>query len=121
MTIDIGTIVEYGLDSFGEKPATYRVSSWLRIAQRPKFNETPENINELIDEVLFDSCQKINGNRMQWCLQHEATHVGLTGIAGRIAPIEECKIIGIVDWPKEHIEDERKHAIALGERHEMLF
>ena len=116
---DIGTIVEYGLDSFGEKPATWRVKSWMREAPTPQFKD--ETFADVIDEILFEGCQKIKGKRWQWCLQKEATHVSLTGTCGAIAPINECKVIGFVDWDEETVESERKHALWLGESHEMLF
>jgi hypothetical protein len=118
---DIGSIVIYGLDSFGEKPQTWRVDSWMRIAPVPKFSNPPTNVNDMIDQVLFEGCQKIKGHRMQWCLQHEATHLGLSGVCGRIAPIEECEVIGIVEWSKKDIEEAKQSAIRLGEVHEMLF
>lgn len=115
---DIGTIVEYGVDSFG-KTATWRVKSWMRPA--PPRKKASDNFDDFLDEIMYDACQRIKGHRWQWCLQHEATHVSLSGVCGAIAPISECKVIGMVDWPDDILESERQHAIDLGTRHEMLF
>jgi hypothetical protein len=114
---DVGTIVEYGLDSFGNGPETWRVDGWLRVApKRPKFLK-----EEWIEKILFKSCQKINGHRMQFCLRNEATHLALSGVCGRIALIKKCKVVGRVDWPEETIEEQRRSAIRLGKNHEMIF
>ncbi len=119
---DVGAIVQYGLNGFQTAPATYRVSGWMRVAPEPKFDP-----DDFIGQILFDTCREFdtkNGNgrkRLQFCLREEATHLSLSGIAGAIAPIEACTVIGRVDWPEAHITESRASAIRRGEAHEMLF
>ncbi|MEL3888438.1 hypothetical protein, partial [Pseudomonas aeruginosa] len=72
-------------------------------------------------EILFDSCRDFQGSKMRYCLREQATHVTLTGIAGAIAPIEECTVTGMVPWPDELLEEAREKARRKGERGEMLF
>lgn len=111
---DVGTIVEYGMDSFGKAPARYRVSSWMRVAETPKFKE-----HEWLDEILFEGCRDFGEGRMVWCTREEATHVSLTGICGALARIEDCKVVGRVPWPEEQISQARASAMRLVGR--MLF
>jgi hypothetical protein len=114
---DVGAIVEYGLDSFGRKPQTWRVKGWMCTAERPKFAE-----DDWIGEILFDSCREFKGNkRLRWCLREEAEYVTLTSICGAVAPIGECKVIGMVNWPKDQIDKDRDRAIRLGMSRELLF
>lgn len=119
---DVGTIVEYGLNSFKTAPARYRVSSWMRPAPEPKLDP-----NDFLGEILFESCREFDtkdgkGNRrMQFCLREEATHLSLSGICGAIAPIELCRVVGKVEWTAELLDDLRHTANRLGAAHEMLF
>lgn len=116
ITPEIGALVEYGLDGFGKGPGRYRVSGWMRVAPTPVFAE-----DDIFGEILLEGCQEIRGHRMQWCLQEEATHVSLKGICGVIAPIEEVRVIGMVDCPPEFLEGERARAVQRGLKHKMLF
>lgn len=119
---DVGSLVEYGMNSFNTGPEKYRVTAWMRVAPTPVFHP-----DDFIGQILFEACQEIRDardggkKRMQFCLQEEATHLSLAGIAGAIAPIELCKVTGMVDWPADQIEKGRKKARRLGEAHEMIF
>lgn len=118
--IKVGDIVQYGLDSFNRGPQTWRVSGWMRIA--PPRVPTDSQMDWL-DEILYDACQKIKGHRMQDCLPEEATHLSLSGIAGTIAPVEECVVVGSVEgvWSDELLSQERERAMKYGREHRMLF
>ena len=115
-----GTLVEYGMDSFGKNPAKWRVKSWLRVA-RPLPAEAT-----WIDEILHEAAAEVDTKtsagkqRMEFCPQEEATHVSLTGICGAIAPIEKCKVLGMVDWSPEMLEQERLRAVRMGELRSMV-
>ncbi|WP_052223772.1 hypothetical protein [Comamonas testosteroni] len=119
---DVGALVEFGMNSFQTGPATYRVTAWLRAAPQPTLNP-----DDFIGHILFEACQEIpdasdgKKKRMQFCLRDEATHLSLKGIAGAIAPIELCKVTGMVDWPTDQIEKGREKARRLGEAHQMIF
>lgn len=119
---DVGTIVEYGQNSFRTEPARYRVSSWMRAAPAPNLDP-----DDFIGQILFESCREFDTKsdqgrrRMQFCLREEATHVSLTGICGAIAPIDQCKVVGMVEWTEALLAEERDHANRLGATHEMLF
>lgn len=117
---EVGAIVEYGLDSFGKKPQTYRVDSWMR-ERAPLVKAKRGDFSDVIDEILYDAQQEIKGKKMEWCLRHEATHLSLSGICGAVAPIEECKVVGMVTWSKELLDHERKQARELGFRRAQLF
>lgn len=118
---EIGEIVEYGTDSFGKKPARYRVQSYLCEATpspRPSGNS---KLNAIIDEILAEEATtRPNGKRLRWCLAEEATHVSLVGTAGTIAPIEHCMPVGMVPWSAALLEEARRHAYDLGISKELL-
>lgn len=122
----VGDLVQYGLDSFQTGPNRWRVASWLRHAP-PRVDHgpdyLPDDIREVLGEILYDSCQKIDGHRWQWCLPEEATHVSLTGVCGGMAPIGEVKITGSVKdcWSGESFQSAVDHAMRLGKAHEMIF
>lgn len=119
---DVGALVEYGTNSFGTGPGRYRVKSWIRVAPQPELH--PDNF---LGSLLFESCQELRDardgqrKRMQFCLREEATHLSLTGIGGAIAPIEMCKVTGMVNWTPEHIEEAREAARRKGAAHQMIF
>lgn len=119
---DIGALVEYGLNSFGTAPAQYRVSSWIRVAPVPE--PAP---GDFLCDILFEACQEIldrrdgQRKRMQFCLREEATHLSLKGICGAIAPIELCKVTGMVAWTPEILAEEDESARRRGAAHQMIF
>ena len=110
-------LVEYGLDSWGTASGHYRVSSYLRVAVKPK------KFHGVFDEILFDACQTLDGERWQWCLPHEATHLSLIGGSYARAPIGECKVTGSLKgvWADDHIASDEQYALMLGAAHEMIF
>ena len=113
---EVGALVHYGTNSFGTEPGRYRVSGYMRrVEQKPDFGD------DFIAEILFDSCRERDGTRMQWCVRADATHLSLSGIAGAIAPIEKCEVVGMVDWPEADLLEARQFAQLLGERGELLF
>jgi hypothetical protein len=119
---DVGTLVEYGKDGFGKEPGRYRVNAWLRAAPTPKLDP-----HDFIGKILFESCQELTDKRdgqkkrMQFCTREEASHLSLTGVGGAIAPIEMCKVTGMVDWDPKLLAQERESARRLGASHEMIF
>lgn len=118
---DAGALVEYGMNSFGTSPAHWRVKSWLRVA--PPLDKAEST---WLDEILHEAAAEVDTKtaagkqRMQFCPQDEATHVSLTGICGAIAPIEKCKVLGMVDWSPERLEEERLRAVRMGESRTMV-
>ncbi|MFK1354891.1 hypothetical protein ACIUYZ_01065 [Pseudomonas aeruginosa] len=113
---DVGALVNYGTDSFGKEPGRYRVTGYMcRVESKPDFG------NDFLGEILFDSCRDFQGGKMRYCLREQATHVSLTGIAGAIAPIDECTVTGMVQWPDGLLKEAREKARRKGERGEMLF
>lgn len=113
---EVGALVNYGTDSFGKEPGRYRVTGYMcRVESKPDFGD------DFLGEILFDSCRDFQGGKMRYCLREQATHVTLTGIAGAIAPIEECTVTGMVPWPDELLKEAREKARRKGERGGMLF
>lgn len=130
----VGTLVDYGRKSLEpNKPEQWRVGSWLRILPPPGPPQSEEEriADELLAEIIAE--EKAEDERKgirrpvrvkyQFCLRNEATHVGLVGICGAIAPIEECTITGHLKdfWTEEQLASARNHAIWLGTRHEIVF
>lgn len=94
----------------------------MRVAPPPKLDP-----DDFIGKLLFEGCQELRDardgkrKRMQFCLREEATHLALTGVGGTIAPIELCKVTGMVAWPEAQLAQDRAYAVRLGTAHEMLF
>lgn len=120
---DVASIVEYGLDSFGQKPETYRVDGWL--CEMPPLVEldcgTPGSktrqqiTNTVIMKLRQENPPDPSKKRLRWCLREDATHLALSGICGAVAPVEKCKVIGVVNWDSSVIDEYRADAVALGE------
>lgn len=112
---EIGEIVEYGTDSFGKKPARYRVQSYLCEATPSPRPSGSSTLDAIIDEILAEEAiTRPRRKRLRWCLAEEATHVSLVGTAGTIAPIDQCKPVGMVSWSVALLEEARRHAYKLG-------
>lgn len=107
---DVGTIVEYGMDSFGKKPATYRVSAWLKEATPP-----PPSKYDFLNHLLYSTQQKVGPDekRLEFCTREQAEYLSLSGIAGAIARVGDVKVVGRVNWSEEMLADERAQALAL--------
>lgn len=124
-TPDIGAIVEFGFDMSGEKPRTHRVSAWLREATKPFVVQDEAPAEKLLDLATrkdhreFDTGDGFK-RRVEWCLREEATHLMLSGVGGTIAPIEKCKVIGMVDWTEEQLASARASATSLGKSHMLV-
>lgn len=120
VTPNVCDIVEYGLDGFGEAPATYRVDAWLKPYVKP-FRVTGYDMmmsgamrsdldkDQLAEVVLQPMFERLAANtsrrtRLIWCRQEDATHVSLSGICGAIAPISKCKIVGRVNWDEAAVQ-----------------
>lgn len=117
MAPDVGAIVEYGLDGLRRQPARYRVEGWLRTAPRPTFDP-----NDWIGKILFEGCREfVDGKRLQWCHRDKAEFLSLSGVSGAIAPIAECKVVGIVSWSTKDIDEARASAVRMADRGLMLF
>lgn len=113
---EVGAIVEYGWDDFRGKPRTYRVKSYLcRVTETPSFGD------DWVSEILFDTCREFKGSRMRFCVRHDATHLLLTALCGAIAPIEECKVVGMVEWDEKTLSEDRARAERIGLKATMLF
>lgn len=118
---DVGALVEYGLNSFGTAPARYRVSGWVRVAPEPEIDP-----DDVISQILHETCREFDTmdgrgkKRLQFCLREEATHLSLSGIAGAIAPVELCVVVGKVAWAPALLEEARQSAIRRGTQHRMI-
>ena len=110
----IGSLVDYGLDSWGKDPGKYVVIGWCKIATKHKDMTW-------IDEILFEGAAPRNNHKMEYCAKNEATHVILRGIAGTIAPITDCVVTGMVNWPKDYLEHLANLASQRANKHELLF
>lgn len=117
-SLAIGDLVHYGLNSYNTGPACWRVQSWLRVAPTPKYSD---DFQGAIRRILFESCQKIKGSRMQWCLKQDATHVSLVGMCGEVAAISLCRKVGAVNWPPERVAEAEASACRLGNSGELIF
>lgn len=94
---------------------TYRVTGWLRPAQRPRRSN---GFNSVLDNILFDACQKCgpNNERLVFCARHEAVYVCGAGAAGIIAGRDEVRVTGMVNWEPEMLNrEEREYRSQIGE------
>jgi len=98
------------------KRKSYRVTGWYRLAPIPVLDPL-----DFIGKILFESCQKINGNRMQHCLPEEATHVGIYAVCGGIVPISQVKRTRELCWKIDIAVEETEQALKLGKAHQMVF
>lgn len=119
-------IVEYGLDSFGKQPATYRVDGWLcpRFPQ-PKITghdmllsgamRRDLTCGEIAESVIHSILAERPASRVRlaWCTREEATHVALSGICGAIALVSECRVVGRVQWGEDAVADAVEYALLL--------
>lgn len=97
---DIGSLVIYGKNETAYPwHNQFRVDGWLK------------KVTIEIPEWLRLEGEEPTKVKLQWCTREEATHLGLHGIGGAIAPIEECEVTGIVDWPASIIGQYRDSAI----------
>ena len=109
---DVGAIVHYGKNGMGNAPGTYRVNSWLRrVLVAPEATD-----DDPFADILFESCRTFDGYRLQFCQRAEATHVSMSGVCGAIAPIEQCEVVGMVEWPQKWIDEAREKAVRMGEK-----
>lgn len=121
MAPDVCDIVEYGLDSFGKQPATYRVDAWLKPYVEP-FRVTGHDMlltgafrteldrSQRMEALMYSVIGSLKAKatqrtRLVWCCRDEATHVALSGVGGAVAPIVECKVVSRVNWPAEVIQE----------------
>ena len=92
----------------------YRVESW--------YCEATVKPNTGLGAVLFEASHDFGGGvRMRSCMRHEATHLGLVGVCGAIAPISDCEVLGRIEWSEGMISDAREFAEALGREGEIVF
>jgi hypothetical protein len=115
---DVGDIVEYAMHG---KTDRYRVTGWYREMMAPKPIDY-NNLRELPwDNILYDAQQKIHGKKLKSCYREEAQFVGLAGVGGTIAPVDDVKVVGKVNWPPERIEEARQQALFFAEKGEVVF
>lgn len=126
MAPDVGALVEYGRNGFNTGPGEYRVSGWLRryVAKPCGCSITDSLIQEILNDERAQRCCWNDGvlpERFEWCLREEATHLGLSGICGAIAPVEEVVVTGMVEWTEELLAYARESAVQRGKRHDRIF
>ena len=123
--IEVGDIVEYGLDSFGEEVQTWRVTMHMKRVEDTLEEHKPIDFaDEITTKILLRERTKEIKHRKKhklpharryklvWCRPEEATHVSLVSVCGDDAPISEVKKIGVVKWPKKMIEEAKKDAVS---------
>ena len=114
MTPDVGELVEFGPGPpfAPDVKGLYRVSGWARPVRSVPTKE-PE-------WSAYREAVSVDGQKLQWCTRSEATHVILDGMRRAYAPAAQVSVVGLVDWPDEIIESERKRADRQGAMHPMV-
>lgn len=115
---DVGDIVKYSQDTQRE----YRVVAWVRTVSSAQQSEIE---TDELSKVMFYGCRMFSDgkggmSRMQRCLREEATHLMLASIGGTIAPVEQCEVIGTVNWGQHQLDKARSTAIRHGQSHMMI-
>jgi hypothetical protein len=106
---DIGTLVEY-------HGSNYRVDGWIKVATPiPNYKQMLKDgippFKEIIASILYETAYNRRGDRFEWSTRENASHLSLSGVAGAIAKIEDCKITGKVSWSEDVIEEYRQQAL----------
>jgi len=124
MAPDVGALVEYGQNGLRTGPGEYRVTGWLCTAEKPVYDSS-DLVDQMMEEILAEEEAERHPHdprrrNLRFCLRAEATHVALYGICGAIAPIEEVKVTGTVEWSQEDIAAARERAIQHGRAKALL-
>jgi hypothetical protein len=116
---DVGTLFDYNGGS-------YRVTSWLKampnqsditmdqiMAQAIKDDQALSPA--VIDLILASAQQRVGPRREKLigCTRDDAEYVSGYGVCGCIAPIEDIRITGRVNWPTHVIDEYRQQALRL--------
>jgi hypothetical protein len=115
---DVGDRVEY-------RGNRYAVTGWMR--ERPKRKNLDERLDDnaewsvLMDDLLYESQQNVHGKKLENCYRDEAQFVTLRGVGGTVAPIDQVKVIGKVQWSPEILEEQRQSANRRAEERQILF
>jgi hypothetical protein len=113
---EVGSLVDYGLDSWRKEPGKYRVEGYMCPAEPLEGDDIVSRImREILEEEASERRQKglpPARKPMRWCHRHEATHVSLYGISGTLAPIGEVKVTGHLrgSWTDEMVADLQRQA-----------
>jgi hypothetical protein len=116
---DVCDIVEY-------RSKKYRVTSWLRERPAPAkalggSDEDLSDLGGLLDDILYESQQKVHGRRLEHCYREEAEFLSLTGVGGTIAPVEDCKVIGRVNWTQDSTNNALESANRMAKKRQPVF
>jgi hypothetical protein len=111
---DIGDLVMY-------EGKRWRVSSWLRerVPKKLNLDEIPGEFPW--EEILYEAQQEVHGKKLRFCYREDAQFLGLAGVGGDIAPVDECRVVGKVGWSEAQIDSARKGALLLAEKGEVVF
>lgn len=101
---EVGAIVEFRKDHFGTHPARYRVNAYLC------------EVHIYNNDMLSGQTVQQSGRtlQLQWCLRSQATHLSLADIGSTIAPINECLVVGMVNWGPTQLSQIREEAYRKG-------
>lgn len=120
-----GATFEYGLNSFRNGPATYRVNGWMRrkphkidaleMAMTGALPDEYGGTRALLVAELFSDWKRTEPASkeqvFEFCRPSVATHVCGSGIAGCIAPISEIVVTGMVAWSEEQLDEAHRSAM----------
>lgn len=132
---DVGALFEYGRNGFNTGPGRYRVDSWMRL-KPPEIDAIDMAMSGALPDEFGSGSGSLTGRFSlfcaEWireqreaegykpwlvhCVREVATHVSGSGICGCIAPIDKIKVTGMVNWPKEQLDQVREQAIRLARR-----
>ncbi len=121
---EVGDCVYYGLNSFKTERAKYRVTGhYKKVYEEPLIDDPSDPVNQIIRKLNARQRAEAVESRLEQglpadkryylkpCVPDEATHLGLSGVAGAQAPIEECEFIGLVSWDLDDILEDRERAL----------
>lgn len=120
-----GDIVEYGTELFGNKPATWRVNSYMKsVIYDENYILASSCVDNVMQEIVFEEYRtelderiasgftRLTKIRLVYCTAEEADYVTLSGICGAIASVSECKKVGVANWPSERIKQSHEDALS---------
>lgn len=75
--------------------------------------EMPKPSGNWIDDLLYDTQQKINGKKLMFCRREDAEFVSGAGVCGCVAAIDKIEVIGRVSWSSEEIKESEDMALRM--------
>lgn len=101
---DIAECVKY-------KGDLWRVVAWFRLVKKRGLDTSTDFVDKIMNKILLEDPYHCH-YRLEPCHRDVADTIEIYAVCGAIVRVGDVKRTGFyVDWPKEHIDEEREIAI----------